>query len=82
MKGYYCTLIRDDGKVAWLLGPFDTHDEAKKHVRAAHEKAQEIDPRTFWCSFGTSSIELDGKAPHGKLNPLFPELFSSPKDRS
>lgn len=77
--GYYVTLQRESRqgvKTAWLLGPFAEHDAAKAAVREAHDKAQEIDPRTFWDSFGTSSITSEHALPPGKLNALLPHVIA------
>ena len=58
MKGFYVTML-DGVRVAWLLGPFAKHSAALAAVPAARAKAQDIDPRACWYSFGTASIERD-----------------------
>jgi hypothetical protein len=74
--GYYVTLQRGD-RTAWLLGPFDQHDDAKANVAAAVAKANELDPWTHFDAYGTSSItrESDKPLPAGKLNHLLSELL-------
>lgn len=73
-KGYYVTVIRELGmrsgrKVGWLLGPYPTHDEALANVSRGRRIASEIDPRTSFDAFGTSSIEIErGELPLGVLN--------------
>lgn len=75
-KGYYVTL-KDGDRTAWLLGPFSDHKRAKAAVREAANKAEEINPRTFWMAHGTSSIETEKTLPLGKLNDLLPHLLEN-----
>jgi hypothetical protein len=75
-KRFYVTVMRETvskPKVGWLLGPFVYHEHALGAVYAARKMAEEIDPRTVFDAFGTSSIELlDGQEfPIGVLNPHF-----------
>lgn len=79
--GYYVTLRRDN-RTAWLLGPFARHDDAKAAVRAAVDKAYEIDPRTHFDAYGTSSItrESDVPLPPGKLNHLLQDLLDAARN--
>lgn len=73
--GYYVTMMRG-ARVAWLLGPFRSHDAALAMVDAARGKACEIDARSHWDAFGTSSITPEcGLMPerNGVLNRFFPE---------
>lgn len=67
MKGFYVTMKRDT-RTAWLLGPFAEHQNALAAVDAARKKANEVDPRSFWDAFGTSSIESEKPLPPGKFN--------------
>lgn len=71
-KGFYVTIIRDDGKVGWLLGPYDSEPEARQHVKRAVAKAEEIDPRVHWYPHGVTALERPGDEPlpKGVLNDL------------
>lgn len=67
---FYVTMIRDPGprqKVAWLAGPFATHEEALAQVEPARAKANEVDAFSAFDAFGTASVESDNHKP-GKLN--------------
>jgi hypothetical protein len=73
-KKFYVTMVREPGpnqRVAWLAGPFDTHDDALAQVTAARKKAEEVDPRAVFDAFGTSGLTMpEGKHPPGKLNEM------------
>lgn len=76
IKRFYVTVMRETvskPKVGWLLGPYIYHEQALGVVSAARKMAEEIDPRTVFDAFGTSSIELpEGHDfPIGVLNPHF-----------
>ena len=74
MKAFYCTMIRGEGaarKVAWLLGPYATHDEALAEVPHAIRLAGEVDSWTSFDAFGTSSID----------RPSAPDLAEFPAGR-
>ena len=75
MKGYYVTLQRGD-RTAWLLGPFKVHQRAIDAVTEAVAKANELDPRSHFDPYGTSSIDREDYAtlPPGKLNSFLPHL--------
>ena len=67
---FYVTMIREPGpnqRVAWLAGPFATHEEALAQVGPARAKANEVDPRAAFDAFGTASFEADEHKPC-KLN--------------
>lgn len=75
IKGFYVTMRREtmEGvKVAWLLGPYDTHEAALGLVHTARDLAEKVDPRCAWEAFGTSSITWEAESlagfPKGKLN--------------
>lgn len=77
--GYYVTLRRETGggvRVAWLAGPYATHEEALAHTRAAWAIAEDIDPRCFWDACGTASITRPGAGladfPRGRINDRLP----------
>lgn len=70
-KKFYVTIVREPGtkaqKVGWLAGPFDSQDEAEKHVPAARKKASELDPYSDFDAFGVTSREAKTHPP-GVLN--------------
>ena len=60
---YYVTCI-DGSRVGRLLGPFeDDHAAALAMVDKVREKAEEIDPRAHWYSFGTCRLPNDDSVP-------------------
>lgn len=68
IKKFYVTMKRGD-KTAWLAGPYDTHIEAIDKVQLATLIANDVDPRSHWDAFGTSSIErYTNDHPQGVLN--------------
>ena len=69
MIGFYVTLQRDR-RIAWLAGPFATHDEAIAMVDTARRAASEVDPWTDFDAVGTSSIRSVDPLPQGKLNAM------------
>lgn len=78
MKAYYVTLIRDDKRVAWLAGPYATHEQALALVDRAWLKACDVDP---WCHFyarGTASITRPtdklSDFPRGRITHLLEEV--------
>ena len=73
MIAYYVTLIRDDKRVAWLAGPYATHEQALALVDRAWLKACEVDPRCHFDARGTASIDRPSATslaefPAGRLN--------------
>lgn len=56
MKAFYVTLIRDDKRIAWLAGPYATHEEALALVDRAWAKACDLDSRCHFYARGTTSI--------------------------
>ena len=70
---YYVSAI-DGNRYALILGPFPTHQEALDNVDRAWKKAEEVDPRAFWWSFGTLRMNNGYNKP-APLNRFFPELF-------
>jgi len=66
---YYVTMLRG-ARVAFLAGPFDTHEAALEMVDAARDAAYEVDPFSWFDDFGTSSLKDNwaGPAPAGVLN--------------
>ena len=72
--GHYYVSCLADSKYGLLLGPFSTHKEALDHVVRVQMKAEVLDPRAVWWSFGTARTADDHPKP-GLLNRFFPELF-------
>jgi hypothetical protein len=66
-RKFYVTVAREGRGVGKLAGPFDTHDEAKAHVRLAREEAHKVDPRSVFDAFGTAGVVADDHKP-GVLN--------------
>lgn len=69
-RDYYITMIREPGpkqRVAWLVGPFETHAAALAMVEPARRLANRLDPWSDFDAFGTSSLPA-GTGPVGKLN--------------
>ena len=76
---FYVTAI-DGKRYARLLGPFtNNHAGALAMVDAVRAKAEELDPRAVWWSFGTCRLPADDSIPirAGRLN----QFFSMPTDR-
>jgi hypothetical protein len=67
---YYVTVV-DGLKYGVLLGPFiNDHAGALAKVDEVRKKAEELDPRAAFYSFGTARWKTDD-LPKGKLNHLF-----------
>ena len=70
---YYVTVV-DGNRYNFLLGPFtNDHQAALDHVEAARKKAQELDPRSAFYTFGTARLPSDDSVPIrcGRLNRYF-----------
>lgn len=65
MTGFYVTMRRGK-KVAWLLGPYDTHGEALADVDRARGEAERVDRWTWFDAFGTAKVTTLGG---GSLRP-------------
>lgn len=65
-REYFVTLMRGK-QVAFLLGPFVTHDEALAKVQDGRQLASKADPWTDFDAIGTSSLPA-GSGVVGKLN--------------
>ena len=67
--GFYVT-VRRGSRTGFLLGPYDTHDTAKKNVDRAQREANEIDSWAWFYAFGTARVVAKpGRAlPAGRLN--------------
>ena len=58
MRGYYCTMRTAAGRTAFLLGPFERHEDAESAVPVARglAVAVAVDPMNHFHGFGTASI--------------------------
>ena len=63
---FYISII-DGDKWKPVYGPFKTHPEALENVKKAKDKANELDPKSFWYAFGTVKMKLEYDKP-GILN--------------
>jgi hypothetical protein len=51
---YYVSVRRDDGQTRLLRGPFrNDHAAALAAVRDASRRAERLDPKAVWYSYGT-----------------------------
>lgn len=66
---FYVT-CRDAGRVGWLLGPYETHQEAIESVDTGRSLAIDMNPWAHFYEFGTASLPRDGKQP----SPVFEKL--------
>jgi hypothetical protein len=66
-RRYYVTAKRDS-KYAFLLGPFETHQEALDRVEDVRKVANRLDPWTEFDAFGTGSLGGLIGYPVGRLN--------------
>ena len=62
---YYVSCI-DGPRHAFLLGPYDNHQDALDMVDEGRRIAQELDPAAHWYSYGTARVADYRKA--GILN--------------
>lgn len=53
--GYYVTAIYGK-RVAYLLGPYDTHEQALTNVERGTSLANDADPRAAFAAFGTAKL--------------------------
>lgn len=67
-RDFYVTMIRDGRRVAYLAGPFATHDQALGLVDQAKRLATDIDQWACFDAFGTASMPHAASNPIGKLN--------------
>lgn len=69
--GEYYVTAADGGRMWRFLGPFtDNHRAALDMVDAVRTKASDLDPRAFWCAYGTARFESGDNRP-GTLNQFF-----------
>jgi hypothetical protein len=52
----------DGGRTGYLVGPFDTHEEALGRVEEARRIACEVNDRGIWYAYGTARVERYRKA--------------------
>jgi hypothetical protein len=68
---YYVSVI-DGTRYGFLLGPFyNNHQAALDMVDRARVKAQEVDPRAHFYSFGTLRVDKEVYNKLGVLNKFF-----------
>lgn len=65
---YYVTAQNDDGKTAFLLGPFARHIDALLRVARASMHLRNALPAAAWYRFGTSRIAGPAERQEGRLN--------------
>lgn len=69
--GAYYVTVHDGRRYGRLLGPFvNDHAQALSMVDAARAKAEELDPRAAFYSFGTARLDASETRP-GVLNDYF-----------
>ncbi len=59
---FYVT-VKDHDRTGWLLGPYDTHEEALTNVERGKRLADGADPRAHWYAYGTARIDAGGPIP-------------------
>lgn len=71
--GFYVTVRErpDGGRTGYLVGPFDTHEEALGQVDAARRIAREVNSDAHWYAYGTARVESYGTLPPGRFNDRF-----------
>lgn len=71
-EGNYYVSCRDGSRTGFLLGPFyNNHQAALDMVDRVRVKAQEVDPRAHFYSFGTLRVDKDVYNKLGVLNKFF-----------
>ncbi len=68
--GFYVSAIDTPARKYLMLGPFETKAEADAKVKAATDKAMEIDKsgRAWFMAWGTAKLETNEALPAGRLN--------------
>jgi hypothetical protein len=67
---YFVTAV-DGSRVAWLLGPFDRHEDALSRVDDVRSACESLTAgESHWWAFGTARIDGD-TARRGRLNDRF-----------
>src|SRR6266850_8326716 len=55
---FYVSMLDVSGRrTAFVLGPFETHQEALDQVDLGNRMAQEVDARAFWYSCGRVRVQ-------------------------
>ena len=57
--------VRDGSKVGFLLGPYDTHQQALDQVGRGRDLAYEHDPKAPWYGYGTAGSTSELKSVFG-----------------
>lgn len=67
--GFYVTAI-DAGRVFPMLGPLATKEAAEEKVKAALDRAMELDTsgRAWFMAWGATKITTPNPLPEGRLN--------------
>lgn len=68
--GRYYVTATSGGRVAFILGPFRRHQQARRWVRAAQREGERRDPFARFHRWGTARLADDwaGEPPRGTLN--------------
>lgn len=78
--GAYYVSVAKGGDWRPLLGPFvNDHAGALAMVDAARKKAEELDVKACWYSYGTVRVDIDSSdlPPKGILNSYFEEEIAA-----
>lgn len=55
--GFYVT-VRDHDRTGWLLGPYQTHEDALANEPRARRLAADADPKAPWYAYGTARVKF------------------------
>lgn len=66
MKHFYVSAI-DGSKRFLVAGPYPTHQDALDKVQDTLKKADSLDPRAWFMSWGTASNDKETKTPMGVI---------------
>ena len=56
--GFYVTVV-DAGRRGFLLGPFDSHEEAKSNIERGRDLAIKNNVRAHFYGYGTARVKQD-----------------------
>lgn len=54
--GRYYVTVRDQDRYGYLLGPYDSHQEALENVERGNRLACAAEARAHWYAFGTGRL--------------------------
>lgn len=61
---FYVTIMKDRIEYAFLLGPYDTKEEADSHVGRGRDLAYARNPtEAQWCAYGTAGVDASTRQP-------------------